>query len=66
MKLNLQQLRKQKRLSKNRLANLAGISTSYLVELEEGKYNPTADVICKLCKVLGCTPNDLIDCEIKE
>lgn len=64
MKIKLEQIRKQRKMTKRQLSKRAGVSIGYLSELEQGKYNnPSAEVICKLCKALRCTPNDLIDCE---
>lgn len=61
MKLNTKELRKIKKMSLAQLSRKSGVARGYLCELEEGKYkNPGGEVICKLCKALGCTPNDLI------
>lgn len=64
----LKELRKQKKVSIRQLSIKTGIARGYLSELERDVHdNPTIDVVCKLCKVLGCTPNDLIHCDdIKE
>lgn len=45
--------REQKKLSTNRLANLAGVSQSYLRDVELGNKNPTVEFITLLCKALG-------------
>ncbi|MBQ2420406.1 MAG: helix-turn-helix transcriptional regulator, partial [Clostridia bacterium] len=37
------QLRKAKGISTNKLSNLAGVSQSYLREVEMGKKNPTVE-----------------------
>lgn len=42
--------RKQKGYSTNKLANLAGISQSYLREIELGNKNPTIEIIYILCQ----------------
>lgn len=64
MKLRLKELRKRKRWSQSKLSKISGVARGYISEIESGKYtNPTADVICRLCKALGCTPSDLIICE---
>lgn len=59
MPLNLAKLRKKKKLSQRQLGKRAGVSRSYISELEAGIYDPTK-VVCKLCIALGCTPNELI------
>lgn len=63
--LRIKELRISKKLSITRLAKLSGVSRGYLTELEQIKYdNPSLTVICALCKVLECTPNDLIPREL--
>jgi len=63
MKIRLEEVRRAKKWSQSKLAIMSGVGRSYISEIESGKYCPTADVICKLCFALKCTPNDLIDCE---
>lgn len=63
MKIRLKELRNKKGWTQEKLADVSGVGRSYISEIEVGKYNPTADIICKLCKALDCTPNDLINCE---
>ncbi|MCM8710505.1 helix-turn-helix domain-containing protein [Clostridium sp. SYSU_GA19001] len=59
MPLDLTRLRKKKKLSQLQLSKRAGMSRSYISELESGKYDPSK-TICRLCKVLECEPNELI------
>lgn len=54
------EIRKTKNLSQNKLSKISGVSRTYLIEIEEDKYNITVDILCKLSKALNCTPNDLI------
>jgi len=63
MKIRLKELRNEKGWTQEQLADASGVGRSYISEIESGIYNPTADIICKLCKALNCTPNDLIQCE---
>jgi transcriptional regulator with XRE-family HTH domain len=63
MKLRLAEVRKRRKVSQLQLSKKAGISRSYVSEMETGKYNPSLPMLCKICKILNCTPNDLIDCE---
>lgn len=51
-------------ISQKRLAKESGVSRSYIIEIEEGKYNVSISILCELCKVLKCTPNDLIPIEL--
>lgn len=53
-------IRENKQLSKNQLAKLAGISQSYISDLEAGKKNPTIEVLEKICEALGITIIDLL------
>lgn len=61
MVLNTKGLRKKKQLSLSQLSYKSGVARGYLTELEEGKYiNPGVQIVCKLCKALKVTPNELI------
>lgn len=46
------QLRETRGFSTNKLANKAGISQSYLREIEMGKKNPTVEVLSYICDAL--------------
>ena len=62
---NLERIRRSKRLSKLELSKSSGVSRSYISEMESNKYsNLSLEVICKLCKALEITPNDLIPEEL--
>jgi len=63
MKLKLRELRRQKRMSQQKLSMKSGVAKGYISQIEKGQYKPTIDIICKLCNALGCTPNDLLDCK---
>ncbi len=47
------ELREFKGISTNKLANLAGISQSYLREIELGKKNPTVEILSYICDSLN-------------
>lgn len=47
--------REKKKITVNRLANLAGISQSYLRDLELGKKQPTVEYLSYICDALGIT-----------
>jgi HTH-type transcriptional regulator, repressor for puuD len=47
-------------LSKNQLAKLAGISQSYVSDIEAGKKNPTLDVLDRICSALGMSVVQLL------
>ena len=47
------ELREQQKISTNKLANKAGISQSYLREIELGLKNPTVEVLSYICYALN-------------
>lgn len=53
--------RKKKGITVNKLANEAGISQSYLREIELGRKNPTVETLSILCDALGITLKDFFD-----
>ena len=48
-------LREQKNLSVNKLANMAGISQSFLRDIERGQKNPTVETLSYFCEALNIT-----------
>ncbi len=52
------ELRERKNMSTNKLANLAGISQSYLRDLEMNKKNPTIEMISYICFALDISVQD--------
>ena len=61
----VKELREELGLTQGQLSIKSGVSKSYISEIESGKYDPTVSIVCKLCKALKCTPNDLIDCQLE-
>ena len=57
--------REQKQISTNKLANLAGISQSYVRDIELGNKNPTIEIIFQLCRALDISLKDFFDDETK-
>ena len=53
--------RSQKNYSVNKLANLAGISQSYLRDIELGNKNPTIEIISIICDALDLTLQDFFN-----
>ena len=54
--------RKARNFSVNYLANKAGISQSYLREIELGRYaNPSVDILDALCDALGISLKEFFD-----
>ena len=50
----------RKRLSQEKLAEMAGISTKYLNSIENEKVNPSITIVVQLCKALDIELNQLI------
>lgn len=53
--------RTNKGYSVNKLANLSGVSQSYLREIELGNKNPTIEFLSILCSTLGVTLKEFFD-----
>lgn len=53
--------RKRKGYSVNKLANLSGISQSYLRDVELGNKNPTVELLSYVCDALGLSLKDFFD-----
>lgn len=49
---NLRQIREQKSLSQEDVAELSGISVTYYAGIERGEENPTFAVLEQICKAL--------------
>ena len=47
--------------SVNKLANLSGVSQSYLREIELGNKNPTVEFLSVLCNTLGVSLKEFFD-----
>ena len=59
MNEKMKQARQKKNLSQAELAKITGVSRQTINMIEKGDYNPTIGLCRKICKVLGCTLNDL-------
>ncbi len=57
---NVRKLRGKKKLSQKTLADKIGISVSYVSMLERGQRSPPLDMLEKVAKALGVTPNSLL------
>lgn len=58
--LNLQRLRRERRLSQEQLAHLAGCARAYLSGAEAGRRNATLDMVEALARVLEVEPAELL------
>ena len=59
LKNNLKQLRKDRKLSQQQLADLIGVSRNTISSIETGQFNPTAKLALILCIALECQFEDL-------
>ncbi|MGM9970298.1 MAG: helix-turn-helix domain-containing protein [Anaeroplasma sp.] len=55
------ELRENKKMSTNKLANIAGISQSYLRDIELGKTSPTIEKLEYICDALNITLYDFFN-----
>lgn len=58
--VKVKEVRLSKNLTQKKLAELAGISQSYLSELEVNKKSPTLNKLCKIAEALEVKPGDLV------
>lgn len=56
---NVRKYRKMKGLTQEQLASQAGITSEYVSRIENGKENPTVDVLFKISVVLGIEVRDM-------
>lgn len=55
----LKEVRKDKKMTQQELAEKAGLHLTYVGHLELGKYHPTVYVMWKISKALGISMNEL-------
>ena len=64
---NIKKIRQSKKMGLNKTASLAGISGSYLSNIEKGiKENPSMDVLNKIATALNVSINSFFEEEIKD
>ena len=54
----IRELREERNLKQNALANLAGVSPTYIYQLERGEKSPTIEYLDHICWGLGITIQD--------
>jgi len=57
---NLRQIRAQKRISQDDLADMCDISQQYICKIENEKVNPSILILFKIAEALNITINDLV------
>jgi DNA-binding XRE family transcriptional regulator len=55
----VRRLREERELSQEALAHLAGIHTTSIVRLENGKLNPSWGIVCRIARALELDMSDL-------
>ncbi|MDO6642077.1 helix-turn-helix transcriptional regulator [Shewanella sp. 5_MG-2023] len=56
----LRTMRKMKKISQDKLANLTDIDRSYVGRIDRGEVNITLDKLYAIAKALECQPADLL------
>ncbi|NNL16488.1 MAG: helix-turn-helix domain-containing protein [Flavobacteriaceae bacterium] len=64
--LRIKELRKQKGMSQELLADESGLSLRTIQRIENGETNPTGESLKRLSNALNVNPDELIDWSIKE
>ncbi|WP_163215777.1 helix-turn-helix domain-containing protein [Clostridium thermarum] len=59
--LKVLELRKLRGWTQQKLSEETGVSRNYISEIERNSHSVTVDILCRLCKGFGVTPNDLIE-----
>lgn len=59
----IKQLRMERNMTQNALANAAGISPTYIYQLERGEKSPTVEYLDHICWGLGITLQDFFTVE---
>ncbi len=59
MENHLEQLRAQKGLTQQELADQAGVSRQTIISLERGRYNPSITLAFRLARLFGVTVEEL-------
>lgn len=59
MKTKMKEYRAKINLTQERLAQVVGVRRETIIFLEQGKYNPSLRLACKVAKALGATVEEL-------
>lgn len=61
MRNQIQKVRQEKGISRDKLSALTGISTSSLYQIEKGRQTPSIDKVIKIAKALNVTIEELFE-----
>lgn len=59
MNQKLKQARQRMNLSQAELAKQVGVARQTVNMIESGEYNPTLSLCLRICRILGCTLDEL-------
>lgn len=59
-------MRRERSLTQEQLAHLAGVDMRYLGGVERGEHNPTVEVLGKLAEAMAAHPKDFFEAEHPE
>ena len=62
----IKELREAKKMTQNALANAAGVSPTYIYQLERGEKSPTVEYLDHICWGLGLTLKEYLDYPTEE
>jgi transcriptional regulator with XRE-family HTH domain len=57
----IREVRKAKKLTQEQMAELLGVETSSLSNIERGKYYPTSENLSKIIRILEVQPHELFN-----
>lgn len=60
LSMRIASYRKNKKLSQEALADIAGITREFLAQIETGKRHPSLETVVKLANALGISADDLL------
>ena len=66
MKTRIQQLRKERRITQNELADAVDVTRQTIISLENGKYNASLLLAHKLAQFFGVTIEDIFIFDLEE
>ena len=56
----IKELREKLNISQRELSQQIGVTQSHICYIENGLRQTTVQILCNICNVLGCRPDDLL------
>jgi transcriptional regulator with XRE-family HTH domain len=60
LRLNLRRVRDSKRMTREQVAEAAGISVRFLAFIEDGRFGCSLEVLLRIRRALGCSWEELL------